>query len=562
MKLEVISIYQIFKEIRETTRQILYIHKIQRKRVIFVSVLSVILCCLLFVPSILYSKMLDYIFITKSATISYWFAGILLLFYLVIQMISAIKDVYCNKIRNVITSTVSNKINRNMLNSQNEKIDLPYIKNLFERDLPVMEDFIRNYFCEFVTNFCVVIISFPILLWINCWVTVGLCILVILLMGVNYILSKKEQDVTYKIIKLEDRISNFKLEALKEWFCIKNFNMQNSYSNSYNNLVDTHIQLRNKWLVYWQSTLSYIDIKKNFISNALIYLLGGILVKRNLLSVAKLLIFVQIFLLWYEALEKLLSIVLSIMVNQPSYERVIQSLEKRRKEPSGTREIKKHNVVLEHISFRYGDSRYDILQDISCTFAENSVNVITGENGIGKSTLTKIISGQIKVERGDILFGDENIREINQDLFHENIANVSQNCTLFNVSLYENIKMLNPKISREEIYELLNKVGLNDWALQLPNQLDTIVGEGGVNLSGGQLQRISILQAIVRNATIILMDEPSSALDTMSEKMIIDFIQEYKKEKTFIIVTHSQNLIDCADHKFNLKEGRLIKEDE
>jgi ABC-type multidrug transport system fused ATPase/permease subunit len=505
--------------------------------------------------------MLNNIFIKKIGGASYFLIFLLLVVYLVIQIISAIRDTYCNKIRNIVTSTIYNRVNSHMLYSGKKKIDLGYIKNLFERDLPVMENFIHDCLCDFITNFCVLAISFPVLIYINWRAALGLFTLSIFLMSINYILSNKEQEVNYKIIQVEDDVAKFKLGSLKEWFCIKNFNMQDNYIKNYSELVDTHIQLRNKWLVYWQCTLSYVDIKKTLVSNALIYLVGAIMVKYGLVSIAKLLFFVQIFILWYEALEMLVSITLNIMVNEPSYERVLNSLEKIERDYNKEKRFKTGKIVLDHISFRYSDSRYNILDDISCTFEENMVNVIIGENGTGKSTLMSLIIGQTEPSSGDILFGENCIKELDEDSLHENIAIVSQNCTLFNVSLFNNIKMLNSYITRDEIYELLDKVGLREWALELPDKLDTIVGEGGVNLSGGQCQRISIIQAIVRKVSIILMDEPSSALDVASENMIIKLIEYYKKEKTFIIVTHSQNLIDCADYKFYLKNGRLIRED-
>ena len=410
------------RDIYNTAKQIIYIHKSQKKRIILVSILSVILCCLLFVPTILYSKMLDYIFIKKIGGSSYFLVFSLLVVYLVIQIISVIRDTYCNKIRNIVTSTIYNRINYHMLYSRKKKIDLAYIINLFERDLPVMEKFIQICLCDFVTNFCVLAISFPVLLYINWRVALGLFVLSIFLMSINYIFSKKEQEVNYKIIQLEDDVAKFKLGSLKDWFCIKNFNMQDNYINNYSELVDTHIQLRNKWLVYWQCTLSYVDIQKKLVSNALIYLVGGILGKCGLISIAKLLLFVQIFILWYEALEKLVSITLNVMVNEPSYKRVLNSLEKIERDHNKVKRDKKGKIVLDHISFRYSDSRYNILDDISCTFEENMVNVIIGENGAGKSTLMNLIIGQTEPSNGVVLFGENCIKELDEDSLHENIA--------------------------------------------------------------------------------------------------------------------------------------------
>ncbi|GAB5411940.1 MAG: hypothetical protein ChlgKO_10540 [Chlamydiales bacterium] len=171
---------------------------------------------------------------------------------------------------------------------------------------------------------------------------------------------------------------------------------------------------------------------------------------------------------------------------------------------------------------------------------------ITGISGSGKSTLFNLILGHYQVQAGQIYIGGENVKELSLDSLRNQIAFVPQQPLLFDRSIKENILYGNPEASEEEIHKVVEVVGLTGLIL------DQSVGEKGSQLSGGQRQRVAIARALIKEASIYLFDEPTSAIDSVSEKEIISNLLIYLKEKTVIVITHNRAVTELMNRSINL----------
>lgn len=218
------------------------------------------------------------------------------------------------------------------------------------------------------------------------------------------------------------------------------------------------------------------------------------------------------------------------------------------------------NFSFENINFSYGNGNY-ALKDFSLEVKHGECIAVIGESGSGKSTLMNLIIGYRRPTTGHILLDSSNINEIDLRTFRTHLAVVPQNIILFSGSIKENILygIEHRNISEEKIHEIVKKAKLNNVIEQLPDGLNTLIGEFGNKLSGGQKQRIAIARALIRDPKVIIFDEATSALDIESEKQIQESIEEMIKGRTTFIVAHRFSTIRMANRIVVLKKGRIAE---
>ncbi len=230
------------------------------------------------------------------------------------------------------------------------------------------------------------------------------------------------------------------------------------------------------------------------------------------------------------------------------------------KELLGTEKIEDTgDIHFEKVSFSYLKGQ-NIIDDISCSFKKNSLTAIVGPSGGGKSTILKLIARFWDVDGGDVKIGSTPLNEINPDNWLEQISMVLQDVYLFHESIRENIIFGNENASEEDMIRAAKLAGCHEFIEKLPESYETVVGEGGSTLSGGEKQRISIARAILKNAPILLLDEPTSSLDAKNEVLVQKAISNLVKNKTVIMIAHRLKTIKNADHIIVLDQGRIAEE--
>lgn len=212
------------------------------------------------------------------------------------------------------------------------------------------------------------------------------------------------------------------------------------------------------------------------------------------------------------------------------------------------------SVVLREISFCYGEKK--ILDNISLTVREKEHIGILGGSGSGKSTLLKLLAGLYTVKEGHC----EVAGETTPDRMRKKVAMVMQTPGLFPLSIRENITCGHP-IPEEKVWEAVRAAQLEEWVRELPDGLDSLVGERGGNISGGQAQRIAIARAIAKDAPVVLLDEPTSALDGETADALLRAMERLTEGKTVIHVTHREETIQTYDRILVLKEGKLLEKE-
>ena len=236
--------------------------------------------------------------------------------------------------------------------------------------------------------------------------------------------------------------------------------------------------------------------------------------------------------------------VLDLLEEEPAVEEV-----------SGKETVEFADMKLENVSFAYDDEV--ILEDFNMEIKKNTIIGIYGKSGCGKSTLLKLLMRFWEVNNGAITIGGKNINEINTSDLRKMQSFVTQDTYLFNDTIANNIGIAKENATMEEIIAAAKKASIHDFIMSLPKGYDSKVGELGGNLSGGEKQRIGIARAFLHDAPMILLDEPTSNLDSLNEGIILKSLMESKENKTIIIVSHRKSTMNIADVVLDVEKNSL-----
>ncbi len=216
------------------------------------------------------------------------------------------------------------------------------------------------------------------------------------------------------------------------------------------------------------------------------------------------------------------------------------------------------NIEFKNVSYSYNDEK-NIINDLSFKINKNSSIALVGESGSGKSTIIKLIMGLIKYNKGNILIDDKELSKLNLNSFYDNVTYVSQEAPIFDGTLRENL-VFDKKIPDDEILEVLSLVCLDKFYEKLENGLDTELGEKGVRMSGGERQRVALARLFFDDSKIIILDEATSAMDNITEKLVMENVVKQLDNKTLVVIAHRLETIKDVDKIYVLSDGIIQEE--
>lgn len=289
---------------------------------------------------------------------------------------------------------------------------------------------------------------------------------------------------------------------------------------------------------------------------------SSISVMRNVMTYGAFLSFLTYSFQIFEPFKMLAQIFTDLKSAQASAERVFQILY----EEDEILENQKSdlnfegNIKFENVSFHYFDDDKLILKDFNFEIKNGESVAFIGSTGSGKSTIVNLICKFYNPTSGDIYLDGINYRNIDKTCLYNNLGYVLQQPQLFSISIKENIKFGNENATDEEILKVCNLLGIDEFISKLPNGIDTVIGETGYNISGGQKQLISFARALIKNPKLLILDEATSSIDTETEKIIQNKMKDILKGKTSIIVAHRLSTIKHCDKIVLIENGNILEQ--
>ena len=263
------------------------------------------------------------------------------------------------------------------------------------------------------------------------------------------------------------------------------------------------------------------------------------------------------------SINSLLELLVTFQTLSVSLKRINHLLEKESEDISLSddlheRDFSQGEIVVSDLKFKYEQAEDQILKGVDLRFKPNSITVIVGLNGSEKSTLFKLLEQLYTYNEGSIVIDGVNIKDISCGKLRKNISYVQQNTFLFSDSVKNNLLFENDTITDDELYAICRQVGIHDFIMSLPKQYDIPLGKGGVNLSGGETQKLAIARALLRKTKIMLLDESTSDLDGNAEHEILNILKEIAKDHTVIMISHRISAILGMKDIYMFKDGRII----
>jgi len=297
---------------------------------------------------------------------------------------------------------------------------------------------------------------------------------------------------------------------------------------------------------------------------AAIIIYGGYQVGTGNTTPGELASFIAAFTMAYEPMKNLAKLNNSLQMGLGASERVFSMIDSQceiHDKPGAEHlDTRQASIVFDNVTFSYDSLETQALANVSFESVPDKVTALVGPSGGGKSTLINLIPRFYDVADGAISINGQDIRDLTLGSLRRHIALVSQDITIFNDSVFENIRYGNPNASTQAVYEAARAAAAHDFILGLEEGYDTIVGENGAKLSGGQKQRVSIARAILCDAPILLLDEATSALDNESELLVQEALKALQKGRTTFIIAHRLSTVQEADQILVLDSGKIVEQ--
>jgi subfamily B ATP-binding cassette protein MsbA len=295
---------------------------------------------------------------------------------------------------------------------------------------------------------------------------------------------------------------------------------------------------------------------------ALVLWFGGKLVLAGSLSTGSLILFIWYLAKMYKPMQDFAKMTDSYSKAAVGYERIreIFDIEPQVQDlPAASLAPRFEGAIeFDHVWFGY-TSGHPVLKDINFKIAPGQMTALVGPTGAGKTTIASMIGRFYDPNSGSVKIDGQDVRDFLQKSLREQMSFVLQESILFRAPIWQNIAYGRPGATRAEIYRAAELANAHEFVAQLPEDYDTVIGERGVTLSGGQRQRIAIARAIIRDAPVLIMDEPSSGLDAASEKLVFEALERLMKGKTTIVIAHRFSTVRRADAIFLVKNGRIVE---
>ena len=375
-------------------------------------------------------------------------------------------------------------------------------------------------------------------------------------------LGKKMGKKVHISLEASDKFMKYFSEIIKGSWLIKIYQKEEEELKKISMVIDERFRAIRK---VEQTRLGSGPIMEmiSAVAIAIVVFFAGYRSMQGAISLGEFVSFLAALMLAYQPVRALAGINIGIQEGISAAKRIYEIIDQKNEiyhdENAPSLELKNASIEFKNISFTYPDGTH-ALKNLSAKIEGGTKVGLVGVSGSGKTTFLNLIPRFFHLKNGSILIDNQNINDINLNSLRKEISLVSQDVILFDDTIKANILYGNAFASNEEIIKACKFAAAQDFVEKLPNKYETIIGENGIKLSGGQKQRLSIARAILKNSSIILLDEATSSLDSESESIIQQAIENLTKNKTTIIIAHRLSTVMNCDKILVFENGQIIEE--
>jgi subfamily B ATP-binding cassette protein MsbA len=375
------------------------------------------------------------------------------------------------------------------------------------------------------------------------------------------ILGKRMSKISTQAQEKSGDLNRYLIDLFKNHKVIKIFQRENFEENRSEKFV-TNLKEKSAKIaaVYIRST-PVMEMLTGIMIAALIFYSGKLIISGEL-AINNFFSFLAAMMLAYQPVKTLTKVNIIISQGFSAAERILPIIDIKNEislnENEDNLDISKGNIAFENVNFSYKSNlKNRVLQNINARFSGGKMTALVGHSGSGKSTLLNMIPRIYDPNDGKILLDNQDISKFNLASLRSQISIVDQNTTLFDDTVLNNIKYARPEASNEEVFEAAKQSMCDDFIDNLENKFETMIGENGVKLSGGEKQRLSIARAILKKSKIVLLDEATSSLDSDTEEKIQKALDQLTLDKTTIVIAHRLSTILNSDTIYVMDKGKI-----
>ena len=535
------------------------------KSVMFQALFGAVVYSVLGLSTAIYvGKITDYVLVDKNINLLNLMGIIMLIILLIRTFIGAMKSILALKTGQRIDASLILGYYKHLLTLPQQFFDTMRVGEIISRvnDAVKIRAFINNVSLDLVVS--VMILLFTLcLMFIYSWKLALLTLISAPLFLLIYILfNKLNKKYQRKIMESGAELESQLVESLNSVSTIKQFGIE-PFANLKTELRFVGL-IRNTFKSIYGSILANggIEFVSTGITVALLWV-GSSLVISQEITPGSLMLFYSLIGYVLGPIGKLISSNQTIQDALIAADRLFQIMDLEREEDESQKISLEREMVsdisFENVNFRYG-SRKQVFESLSLNIKKGRTTAIIGESGSGKTTLISLIQNLYPIQSGAIKIGNLTISQVSNESLRRMVGSVPQQIELFAGTIAENIALGDFEPNLKRVIELSEKLGIREFIEKLPNAYMTQIGEHGASLSGGERQRIAIARALYKNPEILIFDEATSSLDSISEKYVKDTLDSLARDgKTIIVIAHRLSTVKNADTIIVLDEGRMVE---
>jgi ABC-type bacteriocin transporter len=510
-------------------------------------------------------KIVDYVLVDGNLKLLHLMSVIMIFLLIMKIFIGSMKSVFVLKTGQKIDATLILGYYKHLMKLPQQFFDTMRVGEIISRigDAVKIRNFINEISLDLVVNIMIVVFTIT-LMFVFSWQLTLITLIAIPLFGIiYYIYNSINRKYLRKIMENAADLESQLVESLNAMGTIKQFGLE----------VHANFKTENRFIKLLYST--FYSAKYSIISSNTSALVSGLItivilwfgahsVVQQKMTPGELMSFYALIGYILAPVSFIISSNQNIQNALIAADRLFQIMDLEREEEIKDKiELKPEmieNIHFHNVSFRYG-SRVQVFEDLSLIIEKNTLTAIVGESGSGKTTLVSLLQNIYPVQKGNICIGDMDLKHISTDSLRKLISVVPQKIDLFAGSVIDNIAVGDYELDMNKMLDICRKLNLIKFIEKLPKGFYTYIGENGINLSGGEKQRIAIARALYKDPEILILDEATSSLDSASEQYVHDAIQYLiSRQKTIIVIAHRLSTVMRADKIILLKNGKLVEQ--